>query len=45
VLDPPSVATKLAESLFDLGQSHSKRTYASPPGKELRWPTSIPFTT
>jgi len=45
VLDPPSVAVKVAESLVDLGQSHSKRTYAPPPGKELRWPTSIPFTT
>lgn len=45
VLDPPSVAVKLAEALVDLGQSHSKRTYAPPPGKELRWPTSIPFAT
>jgi allantoin racemase len=43
VLDPPSVAVKLAESLVDLGQSHSKRTYAPPPGKELRWPTSSSF--
>lgn len=38
VLDPPPVALKLAESLVDLGQSHSKRTYAPPPHKEIRWP-------
>lgn len=43
VLDPPSVAVKLAEALVDLGQSHSKRTYAPPPGKEIRWPTSGSF--
>jgi allantoin racemase len=43
VLDPPSVALKLAESLVDLGQSHSKRTYMPPPGKEIRWPTSDSF--
>jgi allantoin racemase len=40
VLDPPSVAIKLAESLVDLGQSHSKRTYPHPPAKEIRWPSS-----
>ena len=40
-----SVALKLAESLVDLGQSHSKRTYAPPPGKEIRWPTNSSFTT
>jgi allantoin racemase len=39
VLDPPCVALKLAESLVDLGQSHSRRTYPSPPVKEIRWPT------
>lgn len=44
VLDPPSVAVKLAETLVDLGQSHSKQTYAPPPGKEIRWPTNSPFT-
>jgi allantoin racemase len=38
VLDPPSVAMKLAESLVELGQSHSKRTYPRPSAKELRWP-------
>jgi allantoin racemase len=43
VLDPPSVALKLAEALVDLGQSHSKRTYQAPPGKEIRWPTSDSF--
>jgi allantoin racemase len=45
VLDPPLVALKLAEALVDMGQTHSKRTYQPPPGKEIRWPTSIPFTT
>jgi allantoin racemase len=44
VLDPPTVALKLAEALVDLGQSHSKRTYAPPPGKEIRWPTSSSLT-
>ena len=39
VLDPPSVAMKLAESLVDLGQAHSKRTYPQPPVKEIRWPS------
>ena len=43
VLDPPSVALKLAEALVDLGQSHSKRTFQPPPGKEIRWPTSSSF--
>lgn len=38
VLDPPSVAMKLAESLVDLGQSHSKRTFPQPPTKDMRWP-------
>lgn len=45
VLDPPSVALKLAESLVDLGQSHSKRTYPHPPAKEIRWPSSGTFGT
>ena len=39
VLDPPSVAMKLAESLVALGYSHSKRTYPYPPAKEIRWPS------
>jgi allantoin racemase len=43
VLDPPPVALKLAESLVDLGQSHSRRTYPSPPIKEIRWPTAGAF--
>jgi allantoin racemase len=38
VLDPPSVALKLAESLVDLGQAQSKRTWPYPPTKQLRWP-------
>jgi allantoin racemase len=45
VLDPPAVAIKLAESLVDLGQSHSKRTYPYPPAREIRWPTSNGFST
>lgn len=44
VLDPPSVALKLAESLVDLGQTHSRRTYPRPPAKEIRWPTEGPWT-
>lgn len=43
VLDPPVVALKLAESLVDLRQSHSKRTYPSPPSKEIRWPSNGGF--
>jgi allantoin racemase len=43
VLDPPSVALKMAESLVDLGQSHSRRTYPSPPDKEIRWPVAGAF--
>ncbi len=43
VLDPPSVAMKLAESLVDLGQSHSKRTYPHPPVKKINWPTASAF--
>jgi allantoin racemase len=43
VLDPPSVAMKLAEALVDLGQAHSRRTYPSPPAKEIRWPVEGAF--
>jgi allantoin racemase len=43
VLDPPSVAMKLAESLVDLGQAHSRRTYPHPPAKEIRWPVEGTF--
>ncbi len=43
VLDPPSVAIKLAESLVDLGQSHSKRTFPYPPVKDIRWPSEGAF--
>ncbi|MCL6430873.1 MAG: aspartate/glutamate racemase family protein [Anaerolineae bacterium] len=38
VLDPPSVAIKLAEMLVALGLSHSRRTYARPGPKARRWP-------
>jgi allantoin racemase len=38
VLDPPSVAMKLAESLVSLGYAHSKMTFPFPPTKEIRWP-------
>jgi len=44
VLDPPSVVMKLAESLVDLGQAHSKRTYPQPPAKEIRWPSEGAFS-
>jgi len=44
ILDPPSVAIKLAESLVDLGYSHSKRTYPYPPVKEIRWPLDNAFS-
>jgi len=43
VLDPPSVALKLAESLVDLGQTHSERTFPHPPAKEIRWPVEGAF--
>jgi allantoin racemase len=45
VLDPPWVALKLAESLVDLDLSHSRRTYPSPPDKEIRWPVAGSFGT
>jgi allantoin racemase len=38
VLDPPSVAVKLAESLVDLGLAQSNRTYVYPPSKKVNWP-------
>ena len=38
VLDPPSVAMKLAESLVSLAYAHSKMTFPFPPNKEIRWP-------
>jgi len=43
VLDPPSVAMKLAESLVDLKLAHSKKTYPYPPAKEIRWPSESAF--
>jgi len=43
VLDPPSVALKLVESLVDLGQSHSKKTFQHPPAKKILWPTETVF--
>lgn len=45
VLDPPSVAVKVAESLVDLGLAHSRRTYPRPPTKEIRWPWPTRFGT
>ncbi|MDI7276266.1 MAG: aspartate/glutamate racemase family protein, partial [Anaerolineae bacterium] len=38
VLDPPSVAMRLAEALVALGLSHSRRTYPQPGPKAHRWP-------
>ncbi len=35
VIEPPWAAVKLAESLVDMGLSHSKRTYPAPPEKEI----------
>jgi allantoin racemase len=43
VLDPPPVALKFAESLVDLGQTHSMRTYPPPPAKAIRWPAHSAF--
>ena len=33
VIDPGILAVKVAEALADLGLSHSKRTYPTPPEK------------
>ncbi len=35
VINPSVAALKLAESLVDMGLSHSKRTYSAPPEKEI----------
>jgi allantoin racemase len=35
VIDPATVAVKVAEVLADMGLSHSKRTYPKPPQKEI----------
>lgn len=35
VLDPPAVALRLAESLVEMGISHSRRTYPRPAHKEI----------
>jgi allantoin racemase len=43
VLDPPPLAVKLAEALVALGQSHSRRSFAPPNPKEIRWPVSTAF--
>jgi allantoin racemase len=43
VLDPPPLAVKLAETLVSLGQSHSRRSFAPPNPKEVRWPVSVAF--
>jgi allantoin racemase len=38
VIDPPSVAIKLAESLVYMSLFQSKRTYEYPPSKKTLWP-------
>jgi allantoin racemase len=35
VIDPAKLALKIAETLADMGLSHSKRTYPTPPEKEI----------
>ena len=35
VIDPGILAIKVAEALADMGLSHSKRTYPTPPEKEI----------
>jgi allantoin racemase len=35
VIDPAKLAFKIAEALADMGLSHSKRTYPTPPEKEI----------
>ncbi len=35
VIDPVPAAVRLAEALVDLGLSHSKRSYPSPPKKRI----------
>jgi allantoin racemase len=35
VIDPAILALKIAEALADMGLSHSKRTYPTPPKKEI----------
>ena len=44
VLNPRSVAIKLAESLVDLGQTHSRQAFAHPGTKEIRWPVPAAFS-
>jgi len=44
VLNPARIALRLAESLVSLGLSHSRRTYAAPGEKALRWPEERPIT-
>jgi allantoin racemase len=35
IIDPAIVAVKVAEALVDMGLSHSKKTYPTPPEKEI----------
>jgi allantoin racemase len=35
VIDPAGISLKLAEALIDAGLSHSKRTYPTPPEKQI----------
>jgi allantoin racemase len=43
VLNPPRIALRLAENLVSLGLTHSRRTYAPPGEKAIRWPVERPF--
>ena len=43
VLDPPSVAMKMAETLVSLGLCHSQRSYARPGPKRYQWPAPLAF--
>jgi hypothetical protein len=43
VLDPPSVAVKLAETLVALGLSHSPLAFAPPKRIEIQWPVHADF--
>lgn len=44
VLDPPSVAVNLAESLVQMSLTQSKRTYEVPPSKKVVWPVEAAMT-
>jgi allantoin racemase len=44
VLDPPSVAVNLAESMVHMSLTQSKRTYEYPPSKKVVWPVEAAIT-